>query len=117
MIGLSLVKLSVLLFYAKLFGSVRIYRIAFWIVGSIIIGWCVAMEFLANFPVVPIQKAWLLAITGHCLDSNRVNLGSTISNVVIDVIVLILPIPMLWKMNIQRQRKVELVGVFAAGYW
>lgn len=115
--GLSLVKLSVLLFYIRIFKSIRTYRIAFWIVGIIIVGWCIAINFLALFTCVPVQKAWNRTTPGHCLDTHQTFLGATISNILVDFIILILPMPMLWQLHIETRRKFGLVGVFAAGYW
>lgn len=115
--GLSLVKLSVLLFYIRVFRSIRAYRIAFWITGAILVGWCVANNFLALFTCVPVQKAWISTTSGHCLITQHTFLGATISNIIADLIVLILPMPMLWRLHIGTPRKLGLVGVFAAGYW
>lgn len=114
--GLSLIKLSVLLFYVRVFRPVRTYRIAFWTVGAMIIGWCIAINFLALLACIPIRKAWTPTVPGHCLRTHSTFLGATISNIVIDVIVLILPMPMIYRLHIGTIRKIGLVAVFAAGY-
>lgn len=114
--GLSLIKLSVLLFYVRVFRPVQNYRVAFWIVGAMIIGWCIAINFLALFTCIPIRKAWTPTVPGHCLRTQSTFLGTAISNIVIDVIVLILPMPMIYRLHIGTIRKIGLVAVFAAGY-
>ena len=115
--GFTLVRLSVLLFYVRIFRSVHTYRVAFWTVGSLIIGWCIAINFLTIFACVPIHKAWDPAIPGHCLDSSRTFLGSAILNILIDVVLLVLPIPMLWKLSMETSSRLALIVVFCSGSW
>ena len=115
--GLSMVKMSVLLFYVRVFGTVSAYRVIFWTVGILIVGWCVSINLLALLTCIPVQKAWLPTTPGSCLVTYRAFLGTSISNVVIDVIILIAPVPMLWRLHIETPRKFALIGVFAAGYW
>lgn len=115
--GLTLVKMSVLMFYARIFSSVRKYQISFWVMGCVIVGWGIAINFLAIFTCTPVAAAWNPAVPGVCLSTQATFRGATISNIVIDLWLLLLPLPMLWSLHIGRARKVGLVGVFAAGYW
>lgn len=105
------------MFYVRVFKTVVAYRVAFWITGAIIVSWCVAINFLATFTCIPVHKSWAPAVPGHCLDSSSTFLGATIPNIVIDFILLVLPMPMLLKLQIEISSKVALIGVFAAGYW
>ena len=113
--GFTLVRLSVLFFYVRFFRSVHTYRIVFWAVGSLMIGWCIATNFLAIFSCLPIHRAWDPATPGHCLDPSRIFLGSIILNIVIDVVLLVTPIPMLWKLNMKTSSKLALMAVFCSG--
>ena len=114
--GLTLVKLSVLLFYARVFRTVRTYRISFWIVGFMIVAWYIAIDFLVIFSCIPVQKSWNTSIPGHCLDRQAEFVGAAIPNILTDFILLVLPMPMLWHIQSTVRRKIALVGVFAAGY-
>ena len=113
--GFTVVRLSVLFFYVRIFRSVHKYRMAFWTVGSLIIGWCIATNFLAIFSCIPIHKAWNPEIPGHCLDPSRTFLGPTILNILIDIVLLVLPIPMIWKLSMNTTRRLALVVVFCSG--
>jgi len=115
-IGLTLVKMSVLMFYVRVFGTVRAYRITFWIMGALIVGWGVATSFLALFTCTPIKKSWDRKIPGHCSNRQRDFMGAAIPNVLTDLLLLFLPMPMLWRIQVSTARKYWLVGVFAAGY-
>ena len=113
--GFTVVRLSVLLFYVRIFWSVQTYRMIFWTVGSLIIGWCIAANSLAIFACVPIHKAWDPAIPGHCLDPSRTFLGSIILNILIDIVLLVLPIPMIWKLSMNTSSRLALIVVFCLG--
>ena len=115
--GLTVVKLSVLLFYARVFRIVFVYRIIFWIVAFLIVGWGIAINFVAIFVCNPVPRYWDQTIPGKCLNDGKAFLGTTIPNIVIDFILLILPMPMLWRLQTKISSKVALVGVFSAGYW
>ena len=115
--GLTMIKLSVILFYVRIFRPIAIYRIAFWATASIVVGWFLAGEAMSIWTCIPIRKAWNPTLPGHCLDRSRKSYGTAISNILIDLIILVLPMPMLWRLNIEASRKIGLIGVFAAGYW
>ena len=115
--GLTLVKVSVLLFYSRVFKGVRGFSIALWTVGAIVVGWWITITFLSLFTCVPIAKAWDSTSPGHCEDTYREHLGAAIANVLTDFVILILPLPPLWKLHTTKARKVTLSLMFALGYW
>ena len=114
--GLTVIKMSVLLFYVRVFGIV-LDRFVFWIVAFLIIGWGISMNFKVVFNCAPIHKAWDPTLPGHCLSLYKTFLGTAISNIVIDFVLLVLPVPMLWRLRIEISNKIALVAVFSAGYW
>lgn len=44
-------------------------------------------------------------------------MGVTIPNVVIDLMILLLPLPMLWRLQIDVKKKAALIINFMLGYW
>ncbi|KAF1956447.1 hypothetical protein CC80DRAFT_563327 [Byssothecium circinans] len=53
---------------------------------------------------------------GRCLDYYRWWLGSAISSVIIDAIILIMPLPSLWELHLTMGRKLLVLAVFICGY-
>ena len=104
------------MFYARVFRTVRVYRIAIWTVGLMCLAWGIALTFVALFTCTPIRKSWNSRVPGHCLDRQANFLGAAIPNVLTDLIILILPVPMLWHVQTTLRRKISLFGIFAAGY-
>ena len=115
--GLTLIKMSVLVSYVRIFRIVLVYRFIFWIVAFLIIGWDIALSLSSVFTCAPIHKAWDSTVPGHCISDSKVFLGTAIPNIAIDFIILVLPIPMLWRLHLELSRKIALVAVFSAGYW
>lgn len=114
--GLSLVKLSVVLFYFRVFRNVRLYKYALWAASFLVVGWCIGINFLAMFECIPVQAYWQLT-PRRCINNNVAFLGATISNVVVDIVILLLPLPMLWRLHLDTKRRLALSGVFICGYW
>lgn len=115
--GLTVIKMSVLLSYVRVFQIVLVYRFIFWTVAFLIVGWGISMNFMAIFTCVPIHKAWDSTLPGHCSSLYKTFLGLAIPNIVIDFILLVLPVPMLWRLHMETSSKIALVAIFSAGYW
>lgn len=69
------------------------------------------------FLCTPIAKQWdpALATVGHCADAVPFYLTFSSLTIVFDVVVLVLPFPVLVRSQIQRRKKVVLLGLFALG--
>lgn len=116
--GISLPKLSALFFFARVFPYQRspALRWALWITGGLVVAWLLQAVISAVFQCIPVQKAWYPALLGHCLDTREWYLSSALSSVILDLIILILPMPSLWGLQMRWQKKLLLTAVFAVGY-
>ena len=116
--SVTLPKTSVLLFYARVLGTrVKNFKHALWFTHFLVIGWFIAMGLLNTLLCDPIEKAWRPSIPGHCHSITVLWLSSSISSVVIDLILLLLPLPILWRLQMKRCRRILIMAVFACGYW
>lgn len=115
--GLSCVKLSVVLFYFRVFQHLRIYSIALWFTAFLVVAWFLGTNLSSIFQCSPVQSAWDKNIKGHCIASGPDFLGTAISNLVVDLVILLIPLPALWRLHVSRTRKLALTGVFICGYW
>lgn len=114
MTGFSLVKLSVLLFYRRIFPGQR-FKQALWIVTFLVIGWGVTMTFASALQCIPIRKAWNPDVPGKCINLHAYYFGQAIPNSITDGIILLLPLPSLWKLQVPRSQKVALIAIFFLG--
>ena len=104
------------MFYFRVFRTIRPFRVGLWLTGFLVIAWCAAINLLAILECLPVQSYWTHG-PRRCINNESAFLGTTITNVIIDVIILVLPLPVLWKLHVKRSRKLALTGVFICGYW
>ncbi|KAL8858715.1 MAG: hypothetical protein Q9178_004803 [Gyalolechia marmorata] len=71
--------------------------------------------FILLFQCSPIQKSWRPLTPGHCLPNEATFYGLAAVTIVFDVVIFLLPIPLLVKLNINVKKKIVLVCVFLLG--
>ena len=54
--------------------------------------------------------------TGDCADTWQPQIAFSRCNIAIDSIILLLPIPMVWRLQMATRRKIELTIIFALGF-
>lgn len=90
-------KLSVLLFYRRIFRGAH-FNVATWILIGLVSVWMVAFFFANLFECVPISRAFINApgMGGdpHCINAVPMYLSQVYSDMILDVFILILPIPL-----------------------
>ena len=81
------------------------------------IAWWIAINFVATFNCTPVEKYWNTELPGTCIDTYYGFLGASIPNFVTDVLLLLLPLPVLWRLHIPSRSKIGIILVFLCGYW
>lgn len=74
-----------------------------------------AMLFASIFSCQPIHKFWDLTAPGHCINLEAFWFSFSAFNIVTDIAVLILPIPVLVGLQLPKRQKISLIFVFALG--
>lgn len=115
-----LAKVSLLLFFYRIFQVDLKFRLASWIVGFVLVVWSTVSMLLMIFSCHPIKANWdlnlylspktrcyprayhVLNIHGYC-------------NLVTDFALLFLPLPMLWKLQMNKMKKLSILAIFATG--
>ncbi|KAL2810034.1 hypothetical protein BJX63DRAFT_423398 [Aspergillus granulosus] len=115
-VGLSLVKTSLMVLYYRLFGTKRSFRIAIFITGAIVWGWgfsIVLESFLLCKPIEFNYNPFLPG--GTCGNRNAAFVVAGVLNMVTDFMVMSLPVPYIWKLQLPLGRKLGLVATFSLG--
>lgn len=112
----ALVKISILLLYHRLFGVDKWFRLTLRVAGALTVMWWIAAFLDTMFQCEPIQAIWDKSIqNAKCQDIRASALGTGIANMILDIMFLIIPLPMIWKLQVTRRVKVSLTGIFLLG--
>lgn len=110
------IKFSLFFQYYRLIQEVPYYRLFYIGIMAIVGGWVISQEFILIFSCTPIRAYWDRSAGGHCLDGNLIGWMNSVGNIVTDVIVLLLPIPVVWRLNLKRGKRWAVMGVFTLGF-
>lgn len=116
-IGASIAKSSALFFYARVFTQTRSrFRYSLWTLQAFNVLWLLGTILAVIFMCSPVAKVWNQSTPGHCRSPGDIWLGSGVSSVFIDVLILVLPIPILWGLQMKPSRKFLAVLVIILGH-
>ncbi|KAH6670877.1 hypothetical protein F5X68DRAFT_270834 [Plectosphaerella plurivora] len=110
------IKVTFLLQYWRIL-AVQRYRKVFIVAMVIVFGWSTSQVLVEIFICTPIERFWNQAIDGSCIPNYPqwyINAGG---NIITDVIVFALPLPVIGKLNLARGQKYVLLGIFCLGFF
>ena len=113
--SVTLSKVSILLFYQRIFQIRKPFRIASWIVGFLVFGFFASNEFGLIFSFSPVEAQWKVWLPNTTIQIKQFWLATGIINVLLDVIILCLPQPLVWKLKMGWKQRILLSGVFCLG--
>jgi hypothetical protein len=68
------------------------------------------------FNCIPVQAAWDITITGaRCISIRSIYLGGSVPNVCLDLVIVLMPLPHVWRLHAPLAQRVVLAGMFALG--
>ncbi|KAI1477934.1 hypothetical protein K445DRAFT_307757 [Daldinia sp. EC12] len=112
---IGFIKFSILSFYGAIFSSKR-FQISLWIVGAFVAAWSISSTVVSIFQCTPIEFAWDTSIPGgFCINYGVLVLVAGVINVITDFVILALPIPMILRLQVTKQKRFQLVFIFATG--
>ncbi|KAK2732932.1 hypothetical protein FQN55_003852 [Onygenales sp. PD_40] len=118
LVDLCAVKFSILIFYRAI-SSQRSYRISVYVIMAIVAAFTVAMVFVNAFECDKPSDAWsaeiLLQGKGSCHDLHPIYYGQAGFNIGSDIVILLLPMPVLRTLHMRRNKRLALIGIFSVG--
>ncbi|KAI0467447.1 hypothetical protein F4859DRAFT_506806 [Xylaria cf. heliscus] len=112
--GSTSIRLSVIIFYFRIFPT-KIVRRGGYILAATCLAWFVAIEALNLATCKPIAYMWDRSIDGTCISAPEGVIILGAANVLIDAVTVTLPIHEVIKLNISREKKLVIFGVFLIG--
>ena len=108
-------KLTIVLLLLRIFDVNDKFRRVAWILITTWTIYSVIGVLLVVFECSPVRKAWEPLLPGRCIDIIHVGVASGIVNIIYDVILLILPIPMVWRLQLAKKMKIAVICIFMTG--
>ncbi|KAK2764149.1 integral membrane [Colletotrichum kahawae] len=113
-LGLGLVKSSILVLYRSLFPSVRFHYVVYAAL-AFVIGWTVSFFFSHLFTCYPITVFIEPYYGNSCVQTVPMFLALLFTDVVADFAILILPIPMVIRVRMPLKKKLAVIGMLGLG--
>jgi hypothetical protein len=111
-----LAKLVILLFYNTLQNQDKWFKYSVWFAMFVTVGSSTGIFFSSIFSCKPIAMGWDLTITdGVCIDRTAMFKATAALGVIVDVLIIGIPIPMVFKLQMSRSKKASLLFVFSIG--
>lgn len=116
-LAFGVIKLSVIFLYRRLFVG-RLFNRYSLALCTLIALWSLSFFFATAFQCGTHIAYWWTSqatIKRFCVDTNALNLGFSISDVITDLMVLAIPLPIIWKLQMSTPQKLGLTSIFLLG--
>ena len=110
--AVSLPKIAILMFYLRL-NPTRGFRYSTYAVLFITWSYLISFMLVQIFGCSPVDKFWKPLKDGKCINKGPLYLAIPITNMIIDLLILLLPINMLIKLQVGKRTKAVLAAIFA----
>ncbi|EWC43834.1 hypothetical protein DRE_07278 [Drechslerella stenobrocha 248] len=115
---LCLIKLSILAFYHQI-SAAKAYRIIIYTSMVAVTIYSIIMIFINAWECPKVSDAWsaeiLLQKTGSCRDLHSLYFAQASFNIFSDLWILLLPIPVLMRLQMRTNKRIALIGIFSVG--
>ena len=108
-------KMSILILYLRLFAVNKTFRYLTWSSMLLVVGYLSANILTQIFGCSPRSKYWLPDTPGHCIDYTKAGLAYGSMNIVSDLLIFILPRPLVWRLKLSRREKAGVSVIFMSG--
>ncbi|KAI1768928.1 hypothetical protein GGR53DRAFT_462009 [Hypoxylon sp. FL1150] len=112
---INLTKASILLLYLRIFSNTKWLRWACRFILTTVILYCIASVTATIFQCTPVTKAFNKSLKGTCIDNGHFWFANAGFSIATDVIILTLPMPLVYALQVPRVQKAALIMVFALG--
>ena len=112
---MAFAKIALMLSFKRL-SEERWFQLSIWTTLVVVVAYSIAIILALIFACSPIQKSWDITITsGTCINKGALYLALASFNAATDLVMLVLPIPMVLTLRIPRRQKVVLTCMFTIG--
>ncbi|KAI3542611.1 [Colletotrichum costaricense] len=116
-LGISFFKIALLISYLRLLKGTdqKNYRRIVWLTIILVFIAHLGCSFSLVFACTPVDKSWNPLKAGTCLPAGPSFTAYAVVTIISDVVVAVLPIPVLLKLNVRVEKKAGLIAIFLLG--
>lgn len=78
--------------------------------------YCVMVLLMAFLLCRPFNSNWNPAVKAHCADRSAAYLAQGIINLALDICIIVLPLPILWKLQMPMHKRFGLMVMLSGGF-
>ncbi|KAL4877067.1 hypothetical protein BJY04DRAFT_210166 [Aspergillus karnatakaensis] len=110
-----LVKIALLAMLIRIFAPYKNKVLFIYVfIGALIVYYTIA-EIVKIRMCDPVPAYWTLDPNASCLDQRAALIADSVISVVSDLLILILPLPLTWSLQMSRNKKLRVIGLLSAG--
>jgi hypothetical protein len=113
-IALVSVKLAILAFYWRVFVH-PVFRYFVLATAAFIVAWGIGITVALGIVCQPLESYWDRNVAGECLAMVTFTYFTNISNLITDIWIFLMPVPMIWHLQLQTKKKMMLTVIFCIG--
>ncbi|KAF2237811.1 hypothetical protein EV356DRAFT_509699 [Viridothelium virens] len=115
-LAVTMVKISICAFYVRVFGRKSHTYITSYVVMIVSVAWCLVAVFGLAFECGPLEAFWDHISPGTICGTTELEYAIINGlNALNDLIILLLPLPAIWNLQISTQEKVQVSCIFLLG--
>jgi hypothetical protein len=112
--ALVFVKLGILAFYHRVF-VVPLFLKIVTATAAFVIAWGIGITVALALACRPIEAYWDASVEGYCLNLVQFTYFTNITNMITDVWIFLMPVPVIWHLQLQTKKKLLLCFIFSIG--
>jgi hypothetical protein len=109
-----LTKISLLILFHRVFAT-AVFRKATYVIGTIVVLWWVGTILADTLICIPIEHNWNPKIPAHCGSKHLLAILPPIPWIATDLAILLMPMPMVYRLHLPRLQRVGLTALFLLG--
>ncbi|RAL15878.1 uncharacterized protein BO97DRAFT_362074 [Aspergillus homomorphus CBS 101889] len=114
--SLALAKIALLMLYHRLLSMISIWKYIIYAVGIFIVAYSIALTLALIFACHPVGKNWDVTVTtGSCISRQGIYMATAVTNTLSDVILILIPIPIVFQLTLPFVQKVGIFCMFVVG--
>ncbi|KAL9113461.1 MAG: hypothetical protein Q9227_002502 [Pyrenula ochraceoflavens] len=117
-IVITLAKCSVLCLYIRIFRVKGTFIRLCYLTIAVHVAWCVASVLIGALRCIPVKDGWTFDPKNkntRCVNLQDFLLANSIPNIILDVVIIILPMKMIWNLQLSKPRRIGICVAFCLG--